>query len=322
MPAPPPITAQPHYGEHLGDVGYWSTYVAAALDRHGLPHIRIEAPFVGTFPTFLAGDVVVKLFGDTFDGAQCFATEKAMHDLLATTPKIPAPQVVAAGQLFERGDQWHWPYLITERLTGTAVRDLPGSAGPTGAVAATQLGEALAHLHALPPPPVVAARDPLPALRAEAAHRQRGFGLPDHLADQVPDFLADASQERVLVHADVTADHVFVDSDGMTGIIDWGDAITADPWYELVAVRFDALRCDPVLFTRFLDGYGWTSSPDFAMRALQGVVEFQFDAITTIAALVDLERIPTLPDLADELFGRWSGWGGTSGSGHSGPRYL
>jgi hygromycin-B 7''-O-kinase len=306
MPGLRPITTQPHYGEHLGDVGYWSRYVVAALDRHGLPHASIEAPFVGSCPTFLADQVVVKLFPDTFDGGDSFAAEKAMHDLLATAPTIPAPRLVAAGQLFERG-AWHWPYLITERLAGTAIRDLPATLGSIEPLAATQLGEALAHLHTLPPPPTVASRDPLPALREGAAERQRGFGLPDHLADAVPDFLRDASGQRVLLHADLTADHVFVDSRGMTGIIDWGDAITADPWYELVAVRFDALRGDPDLFTRFLDGYGWPSSPDFATRALQGVLEFQFDAITTIAGVVDLERVPTLPDLADELFGRWSG---------------
>ena len=303
MREPRPITTQPHYGEHLGDVGYWSRYVVDALDRHGLPHVGIEAPFVGTFPTFLAGDAVVKLFADTFDGARSFAAEKAMHELLETVPQIPAAGLVAAGQLYDHADGWNWPYLITERLSGKAIRELPGS--PAAPRAAAQLGECLAHLHALPAPAVVASREPLPALRAEAASRQRRHGLPDHLANQVPDFLADATAQRVLVHADLTADHLFIDSHGLVGIIDWGDAITADAWYELVALRFDGLVGDPALFTIFLDSYDWDDDPEFAIRALQGVLEFQFNAITAIAELVDLERVPTLQDLAYELFAQF-----------------
>lgn len=294
-----PSTDQPHYGRHLGDVGYWGQYALEVLDREGLPRATIEAPFVGTFPTFLVGGLVVKLFGETFDGGEAFAAELAMAELLAGVPEIPAPEVLASGRLFAADDGWSWPYLIMERLTAQAVRDVPD--GRSLQRAAEQLGPALARLHTLPVPATIATRDPLPALRAEAPDRLRGFDLPAHLADQVPDFLADAPADRVLVHADVTADHVFVGDTGLVGIIDWADAITADPWYELVAVRFDALRGDPELFAILLDGYGWPRTDDFGTRTLQGVLEFQFDAITTIAHTIDLDRIPTLHHLADHL---------------------
>ncbi len=296
-----PRTEQPHYGRHLGDVGYWGRYVLEILDRAGLSRAKIESPFVGTFPTFLVGDLVVKLFGDTFDGGDAFAAELAMGELLAGVPEVPVPAVLASGRLFGDADGWSWPYLIMERLTDArAVREVP--TGRSLRRAAEQLGPALARLHTWPAPATIAARDPLPALRAAAPDRLRRFGLPHQLVDQVPDFLADAPADRVLVHADVTADHVFVDDAGLVGIIDWADAITADPWYELVALRFDALRGDPELFTTLLDSYGWPRPPNFPTRALQGVLEFQFDAISTIAGLVDLSRIRTLPELADRLY--------------------
>ncbi len=300
MALPLPITSQPHYGAHLGDVGYWSDYVVAALDRHGLPHSRIEAPFVGSFPTFLVGDVVVKLFGDAFDGPCCFDVEKAMYELLTPIRDIPAPGLIATGHLFDDPDRWHWPYLISERLAGTAIRDLPADA-MTPAMA-EQLGAIVARLHSLPAPPTVADRDLLPSLRFEAAERQRRAGLPEHLVEQIPEFLANAAADRVLVHADLTADHLFLDQSGLVGIIDWGDAITADPWYELVALRFDGLRGDRALFAAFLDGYGWSVTPDFPVRALQGVLEFQFNVVHAIAEMADLKRIATLRDLAYQLF--------------------
>ena len=296
-----PTTEQPHYGEHLGDVEYWSPYVAAVLERHDLPADRIEAPFIGTFPTFLAGDVVVKLFADTFDGARSFAAERAMCELVRSAPGIPAPELLGSGQLFDPGDRWHWhwPYLITERIAGTAIREASATAPIAG-----QLGAAVAQLHRLTPPAVVAARDLLPSLRSEATPRQCSYGMPDHLALQIPDYLAGASTERVLVHADLTADHAFVDSTGLVGIIDWGDAIAADPWYELVAIHFDCLRADSALFAEFLEGYGWSDAPEFPQQALRGVLEFQLDVISTIAKLVDLNSIATLDELAHQLFSR------------------
>lgn len=302
MQLPTPITDQPHYGEHLGDVAYWSAYVIEALDRHKLASSTIEAPFVGTFPTFLAGDVVVKLFGDTFDGARSFTTEKAMCELLDTVPQIPTPGLIASGHLFDLAGSWSWPYLITERLRTAPLRDAPNSSSLP--VAAEELGRAMRQLHALPAPPTVVSRDLVPGLRAEAPSRLRRFGLPDHLVEQVADFLAGAPTERVLVHADLTADHLFIGASGLAGIIDWGDAIVADPWYELVAVRFDALQGEPDLFHAVLESYGWPDTDDFSIRALQGVLEFQFDAISTIATMIDLEKAVTLQELAERLFNR------------------
>lgn len=77
----------------------------------------------------------------------------------------------------------------------------------------------------------------------------------------------------------------------------------ADRYYELVAVYLDAFRGQRVLLDRFLDGYGWTRSDQFCRLALQGVLEFQFDAITRISELVDLNSVATLDVLAERLFG-------------------
>lgn len=298
VPLPRPISTQPHYGEHLGDARYWGPYVREVLDRHVLPQAAIEEPFVGTFPTFLTGDVVVKLFGPDFDGGRCHTIEQAMLELVATEPLIPAPAPVAGGQLFDDG--WPWPYLVIERVSGTAIRDLP-VAGPAALAAAERLGPAIARLHALAAPDPVAARDLLPGLRSEATCRLRRYGLPERLLAQVPEYLADAPAQRVLVHADLTSDHLYLDGPGLSAIIDWSDALLADPWYELVALYFDGFRHDEALLRTFLAGYG-RAGAEFPRCALQAVLEFQFDAIATIGGLVDLNRFGSLEDLADALF--------------------
>ncbi len=157
------------------------------LDREGLPRAELESPFVGTFPTFLVGGLVVKLFGETFDGGDAFAAELAMGELLAGVPEVPAPAVVASGRLFEDGDGWSWPYLILERLTARAVRDVPSVRSLRRA--AEQLGPALARLHTLPAPPMIAQRDPLPRLRADSAGpapRLRPTGPPGRAGARLP----------------------------------------------------------------------------------------------------------------------------------------
>jgi hypothetical protein len=119
-----PIATQPHYGEHLGDAAYWGPYVAEAARRERIPVTHAEAAFVGTFPTFLIGDHVVKLFGPAFDGLHAWAAERSMHKALAARPDLPVPALVAAGALFDASHTWRWPYLVTRRLHGHTVRDV------------------------------------------------------------------------------------------------------------------------------------------------------------------------------------------------------
>lgn len=297
-----PVALQPHYDDHLGDVDYWGPYVLEIAKREGLPRGHVEAPFVGTFPTFLIGEGVVKLFGPSYDGAASWAAEKAMCELLAGRPNIPAPELLASGDLITEEQEWTWPYLVTKRLRSGPVRERP-LIGTAGKSIAQQLGEAVANLHSLVPPAEVDDRDLLPRLRSTAASRLAGFGLPTHLVEQVPDYLEDAPRPTTLVHADITADHLFHDGHGLTGIIDWGDAIVADPFYELVAIAFDCFDADQRLLESFLRGYGWDVDAHFAKDALRAICEFQFNAIARIRTIVDLNSVRTLDALADQLFG-------------------
>src|SRR5215813_1761040 len=200
----------------------------------------------------------------------------------------------------------NWPCiicsLVTGRLRGVAIREAGLDHAGSVSVAA-QLGQAVGRLHQLPAPGPVAGREVLREMRAGAAERLRRFGLPGHLAEQVPGYLADALPATSLVHGDITADHVFVDRAELVGLIDWGDALIADPYYELVAVYFDAFGGQRPLLTEFLRGYGWDRADDFGRRALQGVLEFQFDALSRISEMADLTEVKDLGQLAERLFG-------------------
>ncbi|OBG19336.1 phosphotransferase family protein [Mycobacterium sp. 852002-51057_SCH5723018] len=42
-----------------------------------------------------------------------------------------------------------------------------------------------------------------------------------------------AIEAGVLCHGDLKAAHIFVDDGRLTGVIDWGDALFADPWFDI-----------------------------------------------------------------------------------------
>lgn len=294
-----PREEQPYYGAHLGDATYWEPYVIEALTRHRLPLAPVEAPFVGTFPTFLVGGLVVKLFGQAFDGQRSYAVELDVHTLLAGHEDIPATKLVATGPLFD--DEPRWPYLVTTRLAGTAIREVELGDADSRSVA-REVGEMTSRLHQLPAPSAVRDRGLLPGLRGNAVERLTKFGLPGVLIEQVPSFLEDALPPTAFVHADLTADHLFIDGGRLVGVIDWGDAVVAHPYYELVALFFDAFSGRRALWEEFLDAYGWKRDEDFPRRALQAVLEFQFNPIPSVSRLVDIDDVRTLDELAIALF--------------------
>ncbi len=295
-----PCEDQPHCGDNLGDPDYWGPYVLTALERERLARERVETPFVGTFPTFLVGEVVVKFFGGTFDGRRAVLVEETMHRLLADHPAIPVPELIASGQLWE--DEPTWPYVITRRLAGRALRELDRIEHPSARMA-LELGEAVARLYRLEAPVVAARREKLGRLRGGAPERLRRFGFPSVLANQVADYLKDALPADTVVHGDLTGDHVFVRDSAIEGIIDWGDAMVADPYYELVPLFLDAFGGSRDRLRSFLDAYGWRASgAEFARRALQAILSFRFDTVAGIKRVVELDRVRDLGELAERLF--------------------
>jgi hypothetical protein len=65
MIAPPAFASIEEHVSRLGDIDFWGPYLAEILRRHDLADAGRQpvAGFNATYPTFLCGDVVVKLFG-------------------------------------------------------------------------------------------------------------------------------------------------------------------------------------------------------------------------------------------------------------------
>jgi hygromycin-B 7''-O-kinase len=276
---PPTFGPGTGYGEVLGDPAFWAPYVNVVVAG------SVEPPAqVGSFPTFRVGDVFVKLFCEGFDGAACHRVELAMDDVIKDVDAIPAPRVLDNGELFS-DESWSWPYLVF-----TVIRGGPARRQPITARGAADLGEAIAALHALPAPLE-------PALHAVPTPCAK-LSLPKPLADlPLPEVSRD---DPVVLHADLHADHIFLDADGrLTGIIDWGDAFVANRYYELAALHLGLFFGDAELLGAFLDSYRWPADADFARRALDAARSHEFDVFNELT----LPPATTLDGLATALFG-------------------
>lgn len=309
MPAPPTFASIKEHVARLGDVDFWWPYVAEILERHDLADSGGEpvAGFNPTFPTFLSGDVVVKLFGYSRSWRASHAAERAAQTLVATDPQIAAPSLLGEGRLYDDVDA-PWPYLITARMSGVAWWRAGLSTQQQLSVAA-ELGRQIRRVHAIPPLGLATDAN-WPALKVAAAAEQSS--LPPHLIAQIDDYLARLeSFDRVFVHGDLVSTHAFVEDGHLTGIIDWGDAMVTDRHYELIQLHRDIFGCDKALLQVFLEASAWPVGKGFPRQAMglalyrqaQGLAQHHtMDVFEPIAALIPLQEIGTLDDLATELF--------------------
>jgi len=84
----------------------------------------------------------------------------------------------------------------------------------------------------------------------------REVGISEAAVRELAHAIADLQRKtleggRCLVHYDLTADHVFIDEGRLAGIIDFGDAIAANPSDELPALFANCLRWEDALIAAF-----------------------------------------------------------------------
>ena len=307
MIAPPAFPSIRDYVSRLGDIGYWRPYLAEALGRHDLTDNEPTAGFNATYPTFVCGNVVVKLFGGFQAWRRGFDTERGAYAALSADPGISAPTVLGDGRLFVN-EAAPWPYLITSRMTGIASWRAELSASQQQSLA-VDLGRQVQQLHALRPTGVATHAEWSDLNRTKALEQS---SLPPHLIAQADDYLARLEpMDSVFTHGDITANHVYVENGRLAGLIDWGDAMMADRHYELIQIYRDLFRCDKTLFGAFLEAADWPVGDDFARQALGQALHRQtvgsaqhhtMDVFEPIADRYPLQDIGTLDDLAVELF--------------------
>ena len=142
------------------------------------------------------------------------------------------------------------------------------------ATLAREVGAALTALHAVPVEQARAARVPEIDLGEELYRPMVEACLPHlgpmgrrWLEERFATFIAEGGSRgapRVLVHGDLGCGHILADEAGRLGaIIDWGDALIADPAYDLAALL---ANCPRGFAERVLAAYEGPARRDPDMR--------------------------------------------------------
>jgi hygromycin-B 7''-O-kinase len=231
--------------------------------RLGLAGAELRRYPEGSRPVYAVGDRrVLKLYPTV--SAPDSVTEARVLDYLCGRLPVATPELLAHGE-YENG----WRYVLMSQLLGTDLAAAwPVIPRPHQDRVVSQVGEMLATLHGLDPEPLHPVLGPpdwvgfLAGQHAKARERQREVKLPGRWLSQIEGFLESAplapDRERVLLHTEVTREHLVVDPGTWTlrGLLDFEQAMTGDRAYEFVTVGLLVARCDPRLLGRILAAYG------------------------------------------------------------------
>lgn len=287
----------------------WLPYASESFDRHRL---RLAADAFlgpgGSYPVVVATDLVVKFFGFAGEWHATWENERRAYQRLAQDDRIRAPKLIAHGVLFP-GEPEPLPYLILTRMQGQSWCEVTLELDQRITIA-SELGQQLRLIHTLP-------HDGLPSIAhwqtGTAGDGARSGAFPSELVNKV-DAWVDAVPVAppCFVHSDIFERHPLVANGHLTGIIDWGDAMAADPHVELAKLHLDVFAGDRRLLRAFIDGYEWPVDADFARRALAMALRRHAqihgqhgpggDVFYRLPELLAGTRIRDLDSLAEQLF--------------------
>jgi hygromycin-B 7''-O-kinase len=214
------------------DPGIWRGALEEVCSMHGLDAQALAQIPSGTHIVHRAGDRIIKLFCPLWP--EDFISERAA---LSRASGLPVPELMAEGTLES------WRYLVMTVVAGIPAKETWKSLEKEDQVEVLrELGQALFRIHSLPSVPELE-QDWNAFMHERAASAVEHNRPPNEewrrwILDRL-ERLDEPPSPDVLLHADITDEHVMISDRGghwgMTGLIDFGDAMMGHPCYDLVA---------------------------------------------------------------------------------------
>jgi len=261
-----------YYRIRHSEIGAWTPAITAIVARHNLTEDRAVRFPDGENPVFgLGTSMVLKLVPSIW--AAIATREVEMLGLLLPHDHIPAPRLVASGEL----EDWH--YVVSTRIGGEPLHRIWGKLAQDERLAITaKLGRLLADLHALPSKEVnpggITWREFCRSSFANWTNRRDFPRLSPALQADGPRYLADhgaavAAAPCALLHGDLAPENLHVRQAGngweIAGMIDFGNAMRGDPWFDLTAPSILLHSGDRVIVHALLDAYAQSRGFDIAV---------------------------------------------------------
>lgn len=290
-------------------IEFWKPYILEVLkDLSSSPgNLDITTGIGSTYPTFIAGDFVVKFFGNHPKWKECYGSELLKLKLVLNEVSLKTAALLKHGTLFPEAEQ-SWPYLVLERIDGVAYSALKLDISTKQSIA-KELATDLRKLHRKKSDCLDIRLSDLDSSIESALHKS---SFPEQLISKSKAFISELDEfDGALVHSDLIDRHVFIKSQRYRGVIDWGDAVFFDKHYELGKLALDLFECDKSLLTLFLDTYNWPIKKNFARQCLGLAIvrqtiglsdHYSFDLFHIVKDKFSLETYQTLDQFANDLF--------------------
>jgi hygromycin-B 7''-O-kinase len=267
----------------------WLPAMRTICARHGLDAEALYAERTGSNVVFRAGaGPWIKLFVPLYP-----RDHLVEHGglLAAAAAGLPVPDVLAEGEV----EGWH--YLVVSHRPGRRIGEVWEDLSRAEQTAlAAELGRLLRVLHGADAgglePAVASWQAFARAQHAGCVEQQRRAGASPAWVARVRTWAAalepwpPPADREVLLHADVTDEHVLVAREegrwAITGLIDFGDAMRGDPHYEFAAPAVFLGMRRPAVQRALLLGYGMAAqdlTPELARRLRAHVLLHRFAAL-------------------------------------------
>lgn len=228
-----------------------------------------------------------------------FEFERAALQQLGGTLSVPTPVLLRSGQ------QGRWPWLLMTQLHGeplTAAWPALDEARKCALLHA--LGALSAEVHARPVGAVAAQAptwaDFIHGQRQRCLARQQRTGLPSHLMEQLPAFLAGPLPEGpgVTLTGEYTPMNLLVQHDGLSGMFDFGDGLVGPRQYDWLGPLCFLCAGLPARVQAFFAGCG--AVPDAAERQalLRLLLLHRYSNLAAQIALPGWQQAPSFEALA------------------------
>ncbi|MEV6595793.1 aminoglycoside 3'-phosphotransferase/choline kinase family protein [Actinoplanes sp. NPDC051346] len=275
--------------------------VRALLAQLGVTGEPARYP-TGSLPVYAIGDTVLKLFPPVH--AEELPVEAGVLAAVHGRLPVPTPGVHASGT-FEG-----WGYVLMDRLPGEPLSQAwPRMTTEQRDAVADQVGEAMAALHALPPPDVEnwwpqRWDEFVDDQVAGCAGRHRALGLDRQWADQIPGFLASVplTAPAVLLHTEIMDEHLLVRDGRLTGLFDFEPAMRGAAEYDFVGPAVFLTRGDARSFGRLLRAYGTKPDRELRRRLMAWTLLHYYSNLPGYLAKLPAPAGPTLDELAECWF--------------------
>ncbi len=297
------------FDEKISQSAFWQPYIHRILERHQLPPAPLKS-FVNGSNVIFAYDqrLIIKLFAP-FHEHQFLADRTVLAAQLKLKTAL-IPELIAEGRLDG------WPYLIMSLLPGIPLDDVWPQVNQADRLTIVKaLAQVMAEVQAWPLQQLqVIDRDWdsfMAQQHAGCIERHQRFGLPSHLLQQIPGFLARnpvAFGPKVLLTGEYTSPNLLLvqrpEGWRLGGLIDFGDAMLGPAVYDLSGPILFVLNGDPQLVQTFFQAAGYTAeslNDSFAFQLMSSFLLHRYANFPFQIRLPLWETVPSLEALARRL---------------------